>query len=74
MRFQRNPKGGTFVLPAGYRDLGWQLMPDNPDLVACRAAGHKTREFDNSLYLYRGTDHVYICDDCKTVYHIDSSD
>lgn len=74
MRHERNPNADKFVMPAGYKDLGWQLMPDTPEKVACRAAGHKTREFDNSLYRYRCTNVITICDECKYVHHTDMSD
>ena len=70
----RNPQGDTFACPPGYRDLGWQLTRENPDLAKCIEAKHTRKTFDNSTYLYRSTDRVYICDECKTVYHIDSSD
>lgn len=69
-----NPNACKFQKPDGYRDLGWQLSGDNPDLLACLAAGHKRREFDNSLRLWRCTDVVTICDECKFVYHTDMSD
>ncbi len=72
---ERNPQRGTLQLPPGYRDLGWQLHSGNCEEVRlCREAGHKTREFDNSIYLFHGDDHIVICDECKTIYHIDSSD
>ena len=34
----------------------------------------KVREFDNSLYKYRCTDVVKICDEKKVVWYIDMSD
>jgi len=72
---ERNPNHGTFVLPTGYRDLGWQLYAGNSeDVKRCQEAGHKTRDFDNSIWLFHGDDRITICDKCKTVYHIDSSD
>ena len=82
MALQRNPKSGTWVLPAGYRDLGWQLHSGNCQEIAnCVKNGHNNRmnekhwrEFDNSLYLHRWSDIIYICDECKIVWHIDMSD
>ncbi len=74
MSAQRNPNAGTWRLPAGYRDLGWQLRSDNPELATCRAAGHTRQEFDNSLYRFRCTDVVSTCDECKTAHHTDMSD
>ena len=74
MRAERNPNADKFMQPTGYTNLGWQLMGNDTRLAACRAAGHKTREFDNSLYRYRCTDVVTICDECKHVYHTDMSD
>lgn len=74
MKTTRNPNHvGNFSI-AGYADLGWQLMPDHPELSRCKSAGHTRRRHDNSLYLYRATDQIYICDECKNYYHIDSSD
>jgi len=71
---QRNPKANTFRKPNGYKDLGWQLNPDRSELVECRQQGHKTKEFDNSLFMYRCTDVITICDECQHVYHTDMSD
>lgn len=71
---QRNPNANTFRLPAGYRDLGWQLRGTEPEKVACHEAGHKTHEFDNSLFMHRCTDVITICDECKHVHHTDMSD
>lgn len=71
---ERNPNAAKFVKPDGFRDLGWQLAPSTPELVTCRTEKHRTREFDNSLFRFRCTDVVTICDDCKTVYHTDMSD
>lgn len=71
---QRNPKANTFAKPAGYTDLGWQVSRDNESRKACMDAKHKTKEFDNSLYMHRGTDVITICDECKTVRHTDMSD
>jgi hypothetical protein len=73
-KLDKNPNGGKFVLPKGYTDLGWQLYPDNPDLTKCKELGHKRHQFDNSTYLYRFTDVIYICDECKNVHHVDMSD
>ena len=77
MRLQRNPNAGKFVLPEGYEDLGWQLHSGHsswPHIMKCHELKHKKREFDNSLYRYRCTDVVTICDECKHVYHTDMSD
>ena len=63
----------NFSIPS-YKDLGWQLDYLNPVLVKCREAGHKTREHDNSFFLLRGTDVIYICDECKYIHHTDMSD
>jgi hypothetical protein len=69
-----NPNGKKFALPKGYTDLGWQFDFNAPELKKCREAGHTRRKFDNSQYLYRCNDVVYICDQCKNVYHVDMSD
>lgn len=70
---QHNPNANQFRRPAGYTDLGFNPC-NSPEVKACRDKGHKIREFDNSLYLYRCTDVVNICDECKMVWHIDCSD
>lgn len=74
MKWNRNPNAGKFVLPEGFKDIGWQLRGNEPELVECRSKSHKTREFDNSQFQYRCTDVVTICDECKYVYHTDMSD
>jgi len=82
MQKQRNPNAGKFVLPAGYKDLGWQKNSRNSEEVKqCCEQGHNSRtaevrqrEFDNSLYQFRCTDVVTICDACKIVWHTDMSD
>jgi len=72
---QRNPNHNKWQLPKGYKDLGWQLHTGNSDEVKkCYELGHTKREFDNSLYTHRCTDVIYICDECKIVWHIDMSD
>ena len=74
-RMERNPTANRFVSPAGYIDLGWQVHAGNCDKVAkCQELKHKIKEFDNSLYRFRCTDVITICDECKTVYHINMSD
>lgn len=71
---QKNPKHGTFKKPEDYTDLGWQLMPNHPVLSECRIKGHKREEYDNSLFMHRGTHVIYICHSCKYIYNIDMSD
>jgi hypothetical protein len=71
---ERNPRGNTYRIPAGYNDLGWQLSIHNPQVQECHDSGHKRTEFDNSLFLYRCTDVISICDTCKNIYHTDMSD
>lgn len=74
-RHQRNPNANKFVLPQGYKDLGWQLHSGNSEIVKEIYDNNlKVREFDNSLYMYRCTDVVKICDEKKVVWHIDMSD
>lgn len=68
---ERNPNANTFVRPAGFTDLGWQLNWEAPELVRCREAGHKTRSFDNSLFKNRCSDIITICDECKHIHHTD---
>lgn len=79
---KRNPNAGKFELPKGYKDLGWQLHAGNSvEVKNCidkkhndRTSAKHWREFDNSTYLYRCTDVVTICDECKIVFHTDMSD
>lgn len=74
-RHQRNPDANKFVAPAGYENIGWQMtMEGNEKFKHCVEAKHKRREFDNSLYMYRCTDLVTLCDECKIIYHTDMSD
>ena len=72
---ESNPKANTFKLPEGYTDLGWQRhsgeCKENANAIE---NNHKITEFDNSLYKYRCTDVVNICDESKIVWHIDMSD
>ena len=78
----RNPNANKFQLPTGYKDLGWQLHSGNSQEVKqCCEKGHNDmrtephiREFDNSLYQYRCTDVIKICDECKIAWHTDMSD
>lgn len=81
MAYERNPDAGKFQLPKGYKDLGWQVTRANEQLNQCCEKGHNDRrnekhwrEFDNSLYKFRCTDVVTICDECKIVFHTDMSD
>ena len=61
---------------------GRQVMggyEDQPEYTACAEARHTIksgdkREYDNSLFKNRGTDHVYIRDTCKILSHVDMSD
>lgn len=72
---EKNPNANKFKLPEDYKDLGWQLHSGNcEEIKKCHEKGHKRREFDNSLYKRRCTDVIYICDECKIVWHIDMSD
>lgn len=80
MKLQKNPKAGTWKLPNGYKDLGWQRHSGNCEEIAnCIKLGHNNnkkqwRKFDNSLYQNRCTEIITICDKCKIVWHIDMSD
>lgn len=75
MALEKNPNAGKFILPDGYKDLGWQLYSGNSEMVK-KIFDEKipVREFDNSLYKYRCTNVVKICDELKVVWHIDMSD
>ena len=75
----RNPNANKFVLTTDYKDIGWQISLDNEDKKKCHELGHSIKdgqmhEFDNSLFLWRCTDVITICDVCKIVYHTDMSD
>lgn len=74
MTIQTNPNYGKFQKPEGYRDIGWQMILAQPDFKKCIEAKHQRREFDNSLYQYRATDCITICDECKIIWHTDMSD
>lgn len=69
-----NPQYNKFKKPDGYVDLGWQIESDNKVIENCCQQNHKIRTFDNSFYLNRCTDLIYICDECKYIHHVDCSD
>lgn len=74
-QLQRNPNYNKFILPDGYRDIGWQLtLEGSPDFAKCIKSKHRAREFDNSLFINRCTDVIRICDECKIISHTDMSD
>lgn len=70
----KNPDYNKFVLPEGHTDLGLLWNTPIKEVTKCNELGHKKTTFNNSLYLHGGTDVIYICDECKIVYHVDSSD
>lgn len=74
MRLIPNPNYKRFKIPEGFRDIGWQITLDNQDFKKCFDLKHNRREFDNSMHLYRCTDVITICDECKFVFHTDMSD
>ena len=47
---------------------------DQPEYENCNKLGHQTRRIDNSLFQFRGTDNIVICDECKIYSHYDCSD
>lgn len=75
MHLSRNPKHKSpFTyertldnLTIPYKDMGWL----NSGVKAC---SHDKEDVDNSLYLWRGTDMIYICHECKAFWHVDMSD
>lgn len=74
-----NPNANKFVIPDGFRDIGWRVGLENADKKKCYDAGHSIKdgqifEFDNSLFLYRCTDVVRTCLICEIVDHTDMSD
>ena len=73
MILKLNPNSNKWILPKGYKDLGWIRPPRSYEEIAnCKKRDHikKWREFDNSLYLASYTDLIFICDECKTVWHV----
>ena len=75
MKAEHNPQANKWRHPDGYKNLGWQRHSGNSEEISkCHKLGHNRREFDNSLYKYRCTDIINICDECKIVWHIDMSD
>jgi hypothetical protein len=70
----KNPQHNTFILPEGYKDLGFTNGGSIPEVNECHEAGHTLERFNNSLYLHGGDDNIYICHTCKHVFHVDSSD
>lgn len=71
---QRNPKHGHFTRPEGYKDVGYVNSGEGPEIKECYKRQHKRDEYDNSLYMHRGTDIITICHECKIVWHTDMSD
>lgn len=63
---QINPQAGTWKAPEGYR------LASVDERTLCHHK--KIREFDNSYYLNRCTDVIYICDECKIFWRVDMSD
>lgn len=79
MKAERNLDCGKWKLPDGYKDLGWQLHSGNSEEIKkCFENGHnaekKLRHFDNSLFRFKCTDYITICDECKIIWHVDMSD
>ena len=50
-----------------YKDRGWV----NGGVVTCN---HPKESVNNSLYRFGSTDHIYICHECKSFWHVDMSD
>lgn len=75
MTLRKNPNANKFVKPSGYKDLGWQRhRRECKEIDDALNKGFKIREFDNSLYLNRCTDVIYIIDEAKIFWHVDMSD
>jgi hypothetical protein len=73
--WQKNYNKGKLSLDKNYTDLGWQKHSGNSDEIKkCHDLNHSHREFDNSTYLNRCSDVIYICDKCKIYWHVDMSD
>lgn len=68
----KNPD--KFVIPPDYKDLGLLWNKPIPEVERCQGLGHKEKTFNNSTYLHGSDDVIYICDECRHVYHVDSSD
>jgi hypothetical protein len=58
----------------GYKDLGWQLTEDTPEMTRCRELGHTPAQVDMSPYAWRGTHIITYCPDCRYLHHCDCSD
>ena len=75
MKTQRNSQHDKFIKPKDYKDLGWQIHIGNSEArKICHEAGHELDEYNNSLFMYRGTEYIYTCHECKMIWHIDMSD
>jgi hypothetical protein len=67
-----NPKHQSPFTFKDYTDRGWA----NSGILHCKCSrehGAK-EEYDNGLYVCRGTDIITICHTCKTFIHTDMSD
>ena len=71
--FEMENTYGQFEAPVGYRDLGWENIGLTDQGLADRC-DHPFRTVNNSLHSTRGTDVIRICDTCKFLFHVDSSD
>jgi hypothetical protein len=54
-------------LTVHYTDKGWL----NNGVKCC---DHSKHGVDNSLYQFRATDYIYICDTCCAFWHVDMGD
>jgi hypothetical protein len=59
----------------GYADFGWAngWCETPAEIVRCRDLGHRPSDTDVGPP-YRGIEHVIVCDVCRIVYRVDSSD
>ena len=53
-----------------YKDRGWA----NGGVKHCTCNRAHKEEYDNGLYIMRGTDIITICHTCKSYIHTDMSD
>jgi hypothetical protein len=73
----KNCKHGGDMQVDGYEDMGFingGCVQKNIKYINCITKDHIIRTYDNSIFLWRATDEVTICDECKIYYHTDMSD
>ena len=68
--YSKTTKIGDAEVTVAYKDRGWA----NGGVPYCDCDRSHKEEYDNSMFVMRGTDIIYICHNCKSFLHVDMSD